>query len=972
MRRLVVTLLLLGSVPALAQQGATIEMTGRVSSAGQPLAGVTVTLASERLQGSRVAITGENGGFLVPFLPPGNYELLFELEGFTPVRKRLRVALGETARVEVELEITALHETMIVDSSDHRIPVDTSIGTNFRAAQIDLLPVARDLRSIVLLSPSVSGERSLMIAGAPSWDSLFLVDGVVANEYQTGQPHPIVFEDAIQEVVVLSGGISAEYGRFTGGVVSTITKSGGNEFHGSLRDRVTNGAWQTRTPWAGEPSPLQRTNHALEGTLGGFFLRDRLWFFFAARDARSSARRFTTLTNVGYESDTDDQRAEGKLTARLSQRHSLISSFVTSSIVETNVTSARTDGRVLDRESLIPERRQPLRFLALTSTSVLPAQWFTEVQYSTRSAALRGNGGRSTDRILGTLLMLRGPNASANAPFGCGICGDDQRDSSAWSAKASHYRNTGLGNHTLVLGADGFHETRQNRGTRSASEFTIQTGAARIIGTQAYPLFAAGTLIQWTPYYVGERGSDLGTTSVFLNDRWELNPRFTLNLGLRYDRNRARDAIGRVISDDDGTSPRLGAAWDLRGNGRHRLLAGYGRYAAKILEGGGSPQQAGVFNQFAWRYGGAEINSSSVPADRLLSTREAMERLFAWFDSVGGVSNRTFLTVITNPDSSGDFNGSLRSPAVDEWSMGYLIQVASGAVRLDYVARDWKHFYAARVDTTTGQRKDSFGNTLDIAQIVNDDSGTVRTYRALQLQGSWQRGSLSAGGGYTLSSLRGNDEGEDGVSSAAPRNLPLALWYPEFLGYAQRRPIGYLKQDQRHRARVWSTWGGEVGRNSLHISLLQRFDSGTPYSAVADIDPTGRSAPFDGVPQNPGYALNHPTIAPYFFSKRGAFRTDDVWSTDLALGYELAHRLRPLLRIDVFNLFNRAAVVSPGTEVLTRQSAGASSGLRAFNPFTETPIEGVHYVRSATFGLPTGPESYQAPRRFQISVGVRF
>jgi hypothetical protein len=306
---------------------------------------------------------------------------------------------------------------------------------------------------------------------------------------------------------------------------------------------------------------------------------------------------------------------------------------------------------------------------------------------------------------------------------------------------------------------------------------------------------------------------------------------------------------------------------------------------------------------------------------------------------------------------------------VDEWSLGYLIQVASGAVRLDYVARDWKHFYAARVDTTTPQGKDSLGNTLDVAQFVNDDAGTVRTYRALQLQGSWQRGSLSAGGGYTLSSLRGNDEGEDGVSSAAPRNLPLALWYPEFLGYAQRRPIGYLRQDQRHRARVWLTWGGE---SSLHVSLLQRFDSGTPYSAVADIDPTGRSAPFDGVPQNPGYALNLPAIAPYFFSKRGAFRTDDVWSTDLALGYELAHRLRPLLRIDVFNLFNRAAVVSPGTEVLTRQSAGASFGLRAFNPFTETPVEGVNYARSTSFGLPTGPDSYQAPRRFQISVGVRF
>ena len=72
------------------------------------------------------------------------------------------------------------------------------------------------------------------------------------------------------------------------------------------------------------------------------------------------------------------------------------------------------------------------------------------------------------------------------------------------------------------------------------------------------------------------------------------------------------------------------------------------------------------------------------------------------------------------------------------------------------------------------------------------------------------------------------------------------------------------------------------------------------------------------------------------------------------------------------NIFNRATVVVPGTEVLTRFSAGSTSGLRAFNPFTETPIEGVHYARSTSFGLATGPESYQAPRAFQVSAGLRF
>ena len=348
-----------------------------------------------------------------------------------------------------------------------------------------------------------------------------------------------------------------------------------------------------------------------------------------------------------------------------------------------------------------------------------------------------------------------------------------------------------------------------------------------------------------------------------------------------------------MISDDGGFVPtqcRLGSR-------RQRPSSPAGRVRALRGENSGEREYAatsrrlqsvrlalrGTGNQFPGRPG------ESAPV-----YREALQKLFAWFDSVGGINGRQYLTGISDPTLGGDFDGSLRSPAVDEWSLGYLVQMTSGAVRLDYVARDWKHFYAARVDTTTGQREDSFGNTVDVVRVVNDDSGTERTYRALQLQGSWQRGSLSAGGGYTLSSLRGNDDEDDGLNSAAPRNLPLALWYPEFLGYARRRPIGFLSQDERHRANVWLTWRNEFGRGALHVSLLQRFNSGTPYSAVGSIDPAGRSTPFDGVPANPGYALNRPATAPLFTSAN-AVRFGPmtcgvrIWTLDASLAVAFGH-----------------------------------------------------------------------------------
>src|SRR6185369_1443692 len=111
----------------------------------------------------------------------------------------------------------------------------------------DELPIQRTLQSIVALQPGVVANSAtgsaIAISGAFAYDSLFLVDGSVTNEGLRGQTHNLFIEDAIQETTVMTGAISAEYGRFTGGVVSAITKSGGNQFSGSFRDTLTNERW---------------------------------------------------------------------------------------------------------------------------------------------------------------------------------------------------------------------------------------------------------------------------------------------------------------------------------------------------------------------------------------------------------------------------------------------------------------------------------------------------------------------------------------------------------------------------------------------------------------------------------------------------------------------------------------------------------------------------------------------------------
>src|SRR5207237_5708618 len=119
---------------------------------------------------------------------------------------------------------------------------------------------------------------------------------------------------------------------------------------------------------------------------------------------------------------------------------------------------------------------QPTSLLARTYEGVFEPNTFIQVHDSRKKYAIGGNGGRSRDRIPGTFINSRSYRATFNAPTGCGICGDDTRDSTAWSAKASHYRNTSRGNHTLVAGAEEVHEQRLTNGTRWASEIKNHTG----------------------------------------------------------------------------------------------------------------------------------------------------------------------------------------------------------------------------------------------------------------------------------------------------------------------------------------------------------------------------------------------------------------------------------------------------------------------------------------------------------------
>src|SRR5204863_4383720 len=151
----------------------------------------------------------------------------------------------------------------VVGRSADVLTQTSQVATNFKQELIATLPTTRSLDAVLLLAPAVhpSGPGgNYSIAGAMSFESLFMVNGVDVNENIRGQANALYIEDAVQETTVATAGVSAEFGRFTGGVINVITKSGGNSFSGSFRDTYNNDNWRSLTLMpAGAAIPNNRT-----------------------------------------------------------------------------------------------------------------------------------------------------------------------------------------------------------------------------------------------------------------------------------------------------------------------------------------------------------------------------------------------------------------------------------------------------------------------------------------------------------------------------------------------------------------------------------------------------------------------------------------------------------------------------------------------------------------------------------------
>jgi outer membrane receptor for ferrienterochelin and colicin len=980
----------------------TGTLIGRVGDdAGLGLPGVAVTATSPALQGSRTTVTNVNGDWVMPNLPPGEYTVTVALSGFQTATRTTKVSSGQEVAVNVKLSMAGVTTAVTVAAQSEAVSQTSQASTTYSTELLDKLPVARTILGSVTLSPGVNQNGpngAITISGAQSFDSVFTVNGVNIQDNIRGTPGGLFIEDAIQETTTMTSGVSAEYGHFTGGVVNAITKRGGNAFSGSVRATLNNDNNKAQTPI--HTTLADTWVPTYEATLGGPLWPDKIWFFGAGRYNNQKTSGATNALTPGgptitFPQANENERVEGKLTISPFQNHTLTGSYLWTTTKSNNYYF--TPLPVLD-DQVLYNRQTPSDLLALNYNGVITSNFFLEAQYSKKTFTFENSGGLDKSLIGGTAGLVQDQNyGQFYSPIFCGVCDPETRNNNDYLAKGTYFLSSpSLGSHNIAAGYQNFGQQRKANNYQSGSNWLFYPTSALVSGGNVYPVVDSNSYLIYAPILRLSQGSDLRTQSVFVNDVWKLGSHLSFNLGVRWDKNNATDQGGHKVADDSQFSPRLSASYDVAGDGKFRVSGSYARYVGQLQEGlaGSGATSAGAPAYYYYYWTGKEYNTGSA----LTPTAQILRDMFASLGvtAPGMTPPNVLPDSVVLPGVNLQVINPLKSPNVNEYALGFGGTLGSRFVyRVDAVRREYRDFYATQRDLTTGYVSDASGAQYNLGVYVNSNL-PERNYTGLNTSFAYRTGPLSVGGNWTWSHMLGNFIGES--SGGGPTTAGF-LNYPEYQQMSWTAPRGDLSQDQRHRVRLYGNYDFRLGPIGIGAGLVQAFDTGTPYGASGNIDarpyvPLGCSTP--GIDQTKCY-ITPPSNEAYFFTSRDAYRTDNIWRTDLALN--LTGKIGPVelfVQPQLINVFNGQGIslVNNTTGINTSVTVGRtttpnSAGLVRFNPFTTAPIEcpqgstkaqctalGANWEKSTTFGQPTSGSSaapsFQVPRTWLVTFGARF
>ena len=962
---------LVAPVSRVAAQGVQVgTVSGIIRSADQlPLPGVTVVATSPNLQGERVGVSDLNGVYYLQGLPSGRYTVSFELSGFqSAARETVDVRIGRVATVDAVMSIAAVTETVIVTAEAPSSLANPVLSQTMSKSDVDALPSGRRPVDIAELSPGVTTNpfnvAQLTIAGSFGFDNVFMVNGVDVNDNIFGTSNNLFIEDAVQETSVLTHGISAEYGRFSGGVINVVTKSGSNTFSGSFREGFSNPKWIAETPLEklGTVRHVDILSKTHEGTFGGAVVRDRLWFFTAGRYETANIPNTFAQNGASYTRTDTNRRGEIKLTGTVAPAQRIEASFIDNATSQANA-SAVGAAALLDAGTLT-NRQLPNRLFAMNYNGVVSPTLFTTLQYSQKQQGFRHNGGTSSDlvkspfRTLGATAGVPG-GLVYNAPYLDATDPEDRNNRQLTGSLTYLAASPRYGSHEIKGGAEYFVSTgiggnsQSSTGAVFVTDYLTSGGAVvRDAEGSPIPVFVPGTTRVWT--FRATRGAEFNvkTSSLFVQDRWIASPRLTFDIGTRVEtvRSSATGDVNAVSSS--AIMPRLGATYDLQGNGQTVLYGTYGHYSGKYSQ-----------VQFA-------VNTNvgrPSEVDYIYSGPAGQGENFA-----PGYNLANYSTVIfaNFPTANVQMAEGITSPLTREFTLGLGRELGpNGNVRATYAWRTASNFVEDFVDTSTGVTNVPLVGVL-ANRVYDNTDDLYRDYQAAIVQAGyrmWNR--ISVDGHYTLQ-LR--NEGTFAGEAANQPGIPSVYGnYPEIFGPALDRlmPAGRLDSYQQHKLRVHAVVSQPLGRfGSLSLAPIWRVNSGGVYSLTASIPVPARQ-----LARNPGYPaadISAATRETVFFGDRGGYELKGYGVMDFAGTYNATawKSVQPWAKVEIYNLLNNRKQIGWDRTI----SVDAASALDANGIPTG-------YIKGPRFGQATSGAHFPQPylgqnggRTVRMAFGVRF
>ena len=982
-----------------------------LDSQGKPVAGATVIVTSPtQIGGARTVPSDKDGNARFIRLSPGDFKVQVSKEGFqTATLASIDVKVDQTSTANIKMQALG---SAIVEVLATVVTVDATTvtaGTQITAAELETLPVGRNQLSTLNLAPGViatlgnsNGNPTLAtglnrdnFGSGGGRNNTYLVDGVDVTSPEAGTLRTTIAPELIQVQDVKTGAITAEYTARAGLFSSVTTKVGGNNFSGGLTVDYQSASLQDKVGY-GKYDVGERSVRDYSAYFMGPIIKDRLWFVGSIQSVKDEL----TVKLPSGESRTglneDSKRFFGKLTWQIAPNDLVSFTYNTNPYDFNNLSSPS----VVTRRAAKTEQGGN-RWIAAYSHQF--TNLFVDVHYSHHQEDNKVTGLYTNQGPQNTLVSL-----SALTPDQAQLGNSSAKDLRVYKKDLLRADLTwlfsALGNHTIKFGGQSGEDTltrtsgiSQNVAYESFDVGTYTWGVPpggqvksqrrRVLGAinNTPSLMATAIAAGYTPTgtggvfqssdlntytfneanpiggYYGYRNNFVSTASstpkqktqgFYIQDQWQVG-RFTLSPGFRFDKYEYKADNGTsLFKTDYNFAPRIGATYDVKGDGHSKVYAYWGRYIDPI-------------RLDMVRFTGSLQASATTEDVRMFNT---------WITAI----NRG-----TKGSVDAVFVDKFKLPKTDEFRLGYATDFANiysfevvGTLRRDFdIVEDWDIGLYASADNLEGEARGLYGMgnavAAPYATLSKQQKRVVDYFRSLVIPVEY-----FAGGGYT---------GAQNLARANAGQLNFAL---------ANLPGGFRKYktlDFTLTRREANNWGGFASislvdgqgnsfslGNADYQGDLAQYDPRLPYmngKLDGSVDWLAKFNVFYHWDTGLQVAMNFNANSGYHYSaservgtrvlnaapkdindvfteQAGKFRTPNFWQSDIRVQYawKWNQQLRSEVYLDVINLTNR------------QETTGLSEGLN---------------VRSGTTTLydaavPNTPYAFQAPRRYQMGFRLKF